>query len=89
MLGAAVSQQLRRLVLRGATTLSDLGASAVMGPYSWNRLTSLEIEGAGVSVQRTCTCDTLGPAAVVQSACRRGSNQCSESNPQLKPCDNP
>ena len=48
-LGMAVGGQLVRLVLRGAGTLSDLPAATLLGPFSWNRLTHLEIEGAEVS----------------------------------------
>ncbi len=47
-LGLAGAGQLVRLVLRGARSLSDLSAATLLGPYSWSKLTHLEIEGAEV-----------------------------------------
>jgi hypothetical protein len=47
-LGGAVSGQLCRLVLRGAGTLADLPAATLLGPYTWGKLTHLEIQGAEV-----------------------------------------
>lgn len=44
----AAAGQLVRLVLRGADSLSDFSAATLLGPYAWNKLTHLEIEGAQV-----------------------------------------
>jgi hypothetical protein len=47
-LGMAAAGQLVRLVLRGADSLSDFSAATLLGPYAWNKLAHLEIEGAQV-----------------------------------------
>lgn len=47
-LGVAVSGQLCRLVLRNAGCLMDLSAATLLGPYTWSKLTHLEVHGAEV-----------------------------------------